>query len=254
MFQRFRDQGDGGSGAPAVAAPATPETPTPATPADSGGSGTEPTVAELKEQITKLNKVMGDQGNEIGEYKKTAALNKQEMDTNRAFMDQLKKSPAETLKSLNLAAGLTVTTPSAEPVTTGDPAADQTAQINSIVAKAMADNMAPVNSMMGTVQETHLATKYGEGWDELAPVRAANAARIQGNHIPLSELAHMVSEFERIPQHLEAAEQKGREGYRAELEQKAKEHLSEPSGQEPHKIPEDEQTAAYGAKRLNTAW
>ncbi len=254
MFKKFREQGDGSSAAPGVTEPAPSEvsTPEPAPSTDQGGE--QPTVAELQEKITGLNKIVGDQGNEIGVFKKAETLTKQELDTNRAFMDQLKKSPAETLKSLGLAAGLTVTAPSAELTKTGDPAADQTAEINSIVQKALADNMGPVNTIMSTVQESHLAAKFGDAWDTLAQVRQSNMARIQAGHIPTSELAHMVSEFERLPEHIAAARLEGREELRAELEKKAGQHLPDGSGQEPHKIPENEQTAAHGAKRLGNMW
>lgn len=253
MFRKLRDQGEGSSAAPGVTEPA-PEAKTsePAPIADSGTQ--EPTVSELQEKITSLKKTMGDQGNEIGEYKKTAALNKQQMDTDAAFMGQLKQSPAETLKSLGLAAGLTVTAPSAEPTTTGDAAADQAAQTDAIVKKALAEHMGPVNAIMSTVQESHLAAKFGDAWDELAGVRNSNLIRLQSNQIPMSEVAHMVSEFERMPQHLAAAKLEGREDLRAELEKKAGQHLPDGSGQEPHKVPESEQTPAHAAKKLADSW
>lgn len=256
MFRKLREQGDGKSGDPAVTEPASPEVSTPAPEAtpDKGEAGKEPSVANLQAQIANLKKTVGDQGNEIGGHKKTAALHKQEMDTNRAFMDQLKKSPAETLKSLGVAAGLQVTAPSADPVSTGDAAADQAAQVDAIVKKAMAEHMGPVNTVIDTVQESHLASKYGDAWDELTAIRNANQIRIQGNHIPLSELAHMVSEFERFPQHLAAAKLAGGEELRAELALKATEHLADPTGQEQGKPPPEEQTAASGAKRLGDTW
>lgn len=253
MFRKLREQGDGKSGDSAVATPAPEANPSEQAPvADSGAK--EPTVTELQEQITGLKKTMGDQGNEIGEYKKTAALNKQQMDTDAAFMGQLKTNPAETLKSLGVAAGLTVTTPSAELTTTGDQAADQAAQTDAIVKKALAEHMGPVNVMMSTVQESHLATKYGESWDTLAGVRNSNLIRLQSNQIPMSEVAHMVSEYERMPQHLEAAELRGREKYRAELEKKAGGHLPDGTGQEPHTVPESEQTPTHAAAKLAQSW
>jgi len=253
MFRKLREQGDGNSGDTAVAEPAQ-EAPTPEAAPQAESGGKEPTVTELQEQVAGLKKTVGDQGNQIGDFKKSEALSKQELDTNRAFMDQLKKTPAETLKSLGLAAGLTVTAPNTEPTVTGDPAVDQTAQINAIVSKALADNMGPVNSVIDAVQETHLAAKYGDAWDDLNQIRNSNMVRLQSNQLPMSEVAHMVSEFERFPQHIAAAKQQGREEYRAELEKKANEHLSDGTGQEPHKVPENEQTPSHAAQKLGNSW
>ena len=259
MFRKLRDQGDGSSGDSAVTAPAPQETPTPeattpkATPAK-GEAGKEPSVADLQAQIANLKKTVGDQGNEIGDYKKTAGLHKQELDTNRAFMDQLKKSPAETLKSLGVAAGLQVTAPSKDPVSTGDAAADQAAQVDAIVKKALAEHMGPVKSVIDTVQESHLAAKYGDAWDELTQIRNSNQMRIQSNQIPISELAHMVSEYDRFSKHIAAAKLVGREELRAELAKKALEHKADPSGQPEGTPPEKEQTVAEGAKRLQDTW
>ena len=257
MFRKLRDQGDGSSAAPGVTEPAPevspPEKAPEAAPAK-GEAGKEPTLAELQDTIAGMKKTIGDQGNQIGDFKKSSALTEQELNTSRAFMDQLKKSPAETLKSLGLAAGLTVSAPSAEPATTGDPAADQAAQINAIVQKALAENMGPINTVASTVQEAHLATKYGDAWDELAQIRNSNQVRLQSNQIPMSEVAHMISEYERFPKHLAAAKLEGREDYRKELADKAGQHLPDGSGQEPHKIPESEQTPSHAAKKLASNW
>lgn len=267
MFRKLREQGDGASGDLAVAAPAqetpTPESTTPvATPVQGdAGKETTPSVreADLQAQIERLNKTVGDQGNQIGDFKKKDAVQTQELTTFRAFNESLKKTPREVLKPLNTAAGMQVTTPAGiDPSVIGDPTADKgtgiATYIQQVVQQAITDGMGPVNSVVETVHEQHLATKYGESWDELAPVRAANMTRIQSNQIPRSELAHIVSEYDRLPQTISDAKMAGREEYRLELEKKAKEHIADPSGQEQGKVPESEQNVNSAASKLESEW
>ena len=206
-----------------------------------------------------MQKTVGDQGNQIGDYKKSQATDRQALENHKAFEDSLRKNPASVLKPFADASGYKLVAPSGvDPSVIGDPSADQGAgtakYIQDLVGKTHAESMVPINAMMSTMHEQHLATKYGDAWDELTQVRNSNLTLIQGKQIPDAELAHIVSEFQRFPQHITDAKLAGREELRAELEKKAMEHKAEPSGQEPGKPPSEEQTAATGAKRLSDTW
>ena len=266
MFRKLREQGDGSSGDPAVSEPAPQETPTPeskapeATPEKGDvGKETAPSVTDLQTQIATLKKTVGDQGNQIGDFKKSQVSDKQALKNHQDFEDSLRKNPASVLQPFADASGYKLVAPSgADPTAIGDPSADQgaglTNYINQLVGKTLTESLVPVNAMMGTMHEQHLATKYGESWDELTQVRNSNLGRIQGKQIPDVELAHIVSEYQRFPQHIEAAKLAGREELRAELEKKALEHKADPTGQEPGKKPEGEETAVSAASNLGEEW
>jgi len=267
MFRKLLEQGDGTSGTPAVTPPATepvstpePKTPEPKPDKGEGGKEKTPSMDEMKAEIAKLKKTVGEQGNQIGEYKKSTSTLEQELQSHRGLMEALKKNPSATLKSLASAANVNLgEKPAVDPSIIGDPTADPGGlqkYLDMLVGNKFAEAMQPMNAMLNTMEEQNLANRFGESWDQKARVREANLTAIRAGQFTPMHLAQIVSEFQDFPNQLAAAKEAGREELREELRKKALEHVEDTAGADhPGGKPGEEQTAVTAAEKLkDAAW